>query len=661
MHATLSTERFFYFVGGEQCGDLTVTHHDEHGLEADFAVSNNGRGAKLRETLHFDEKALPVEWTVEGTSLMGGAVHERLTRDGDTQTWASQAEDGTHTGEHKLYLPADSSPYATWVAARAALTAGGTVATLPSGQVRVQRLRRTELDGAEGSTPVDVYVVQGTRLIPDYVLADAQQRLIACLSIGSDLLVRAGFQDQHRALAAIEAELTRTHLEQVQTRIRHRFDSPVRIRDVRVFDPERLTLTEPMSVTVFRGRITTVEPDAQATSVPDETLIDAAGGTLLAGLHDMHAHVRPIDGLFYLAAGVTTVRDMGNMNDALVPLTDRWDAGITAGPTVVPSGFIEGRSEHSALLGIIPDTLDEALDAVRQYAARGYHQIKIYNSMNPDWVPDLAVEAHRLGLRVVGHIPAFTTPNRMIEAGYDEITHVNQLMLGWLLEDGEDTRTPLRLTAMARAKDLELESEAVQRTLTQMKERNIGLDTTAVIVERLMLSRARTVLPADEPFLSHMPPGYQRQRRRTFVPFKSQDDLRAYDESFPKVLQVMKLLHDHGIALWPGTDDSTGFSVHRELELYVQAGLTPAEVLRIATRDCAAHLGLGHSHGSIERGKQASFLLVDGDPLADIRAIRNIRMVAKGGDFYYPQEIYTELGIEPFSPPPAVMSPEHPV
>ncbi|MFF3501105.1 amidohydrolase family protein [Streptomyces sp. NPDC003247] len=646
------TEHFAYYAAGERCGDLTVTPGAPGRLTLDFAVSNNGRGARLHEEIDLDDSHLPLRWSIDGTSLMGAAVSERFTTDGATRSWTSQADEGSDTGEGGLYLPADSSPYTRWIAARAALTADGTVPALPSGTVTAERLSHPGPDTP--GDPLEVYVVRGIGLSAEYVLTDSGQRLVAWLGADGELLVRDHHTDAFDAFARLEADLTRTHLRQVQARIRHRYDRPVRIRDVRVFDPESLTLTAPRSVTFHRGRITTVEPEEQAVPVEGEIVVDGDGGTLLAGLHDMHAHVSPTVGLFYLAAGVTTVRDMGNANDVLLPLADQWDAGELAGPTVVPSGFIEGRSPHSALLGIIPDTLEEGLDAVRWYAAHGYHQIKIYNSMNPDWVPALADEAHRLGLRVTGHIPAFTTPDRMIEAGYDEITHVNQLMLGWLLDDGEDTRTPLRLTALARARDLDLDGEAVRQTLKTMKDRGIGLDTTAVIVERLMLSRARTVLPADAPFLSHMPAGYQRQRKRTFVPSRTADDLRAYDDSFPKVLEVIKLLHDHGVPLWPGTDDITGFTVHRELELYVEAGLTPAEVLRIATRDCARHLGLGHSHGSVERGRHASFLLVDGDPLTDISAVRDIRMVVKDGDVYFPQEIYTELGIAPFAEAPRV-------
>jgi len=258
---------------------------------------------------------------------------------------------------------------------------------------------------------------------------------------------------------------------------------------------------------------------------------------------------------------------------------------------------------------------------------------------------------------VAGFLLGHVDEQSLIEDGYDEITHLNQLMLGWLLSDGEDSRTPLRVTAMDRAKDLDLTSPRVQRTVKLMRDNHIGLDTTAVILERLLLSRARTVLDADAPYLSHMPIGYQRYRRRTYLPFSDQTELDAYDASFRTLVDVMTMLHDSGIDLWPGTDDDTGFTLHRELELYVAAGLTPATVLRRASYDCAKHLGLGHSHGSIERNKVASFLLVDGDPTTDISAIRNIRMVVKNGDIYFPQDIYAELGIEPFVEPPTVTAP----
>lgn len=660
---SVRVETFDIFSEGSRIGAISATC-DADSIQLEFGVFNNGRGAKLTERLRLGADHVPLEWRIMGTSLMGGAVDETLTTTGHRQSWRSQADEGVdEDAAIKLYLAADTSPFALWVYARAALDAGGSIGAIPAGSVRAESVRRVSLaDGGSGQD-IDVVAVTGATLTPQYVLLDSERRLVGVAG-GSlqgglpEMTVRDDVAPQLVRLSALVTELMYEHLEQIQRKVLHRYGLPVRFSNVRIFDPSTQALTEAMSVSVFRGKITVVQPQPLAVTVPDEVVVDGAGGVLVAGLHDMHSHVNGWSGLFYIAAGVTSVRDMGNYNEMLMDLMPRFAAGTVAGPTVVPSGFIEGKSDFSAKLGVIPETLEQALEAVRSYGARGYHQIKIYNSMNPDWVKPMAAEAHRLGMRSVGHIPAFTTPDRMIEDGYDEVTHINQLMLGWLLAEGEDTRSPLRLTAMARSVDLDLSSERVQHTVRLMQDKRIGLDTTAVILERLMLSRARTVTAGDAPYLDHMPVSYRRLRKRTYVPYADEAELDAYTKSFSKLLDVMSLLKDRHIRLWPGTDDGTGFTLHRELELYVAAGMTPPEVLRIATLDCAEHLGLGHSHGSIERGKSASFILLEGDPTSDISAVRNIRAVVKDGDVYFPSEIYTQLNITPFVPPPTVSVPE---
>lgn len=382
--------------------------------------------------------------------------------------------------------------------------------------------------------------------------------------------------------------------------------------------------------------------------------MDGEGGTLVPGLHDMHSHSTLQSGLFYLAAGVTSTRDMGNENSFLLHLIQQINAGEVCGPRITPNGFLEGKSPYSARTGFVADSLADALRDVRWYADRGYFQIKIYNSMNPDWVKPIADEAHRLGMAVTGHIPAFDTPDRAIGDGYNEITHINQLMLGWLLKPGEDTRTPLRLTAMARAATLDLSSAPVQYTVALMKANHIAHDPTAVIVERLMLSRAGTVQPGNVDYLDHMPIAYQRYRRRTFVPIHSQVEDKQYREAFTKVIETLRMLHQNGIPLLPGTDDGTGFTLPREIELYTKAGMTPAEALRAATLTPEEYLGHADELGTIERGKIADFFLIAGDPTKDIRAIKFARMVSRGNAIYFPSEIYQALSIKPFASPPAI-------
>ena len=121
------------------------------------------------------------------------------------------------------------------------------------------------------------------------------------------------------------------------------------------------------------------------------------------------------------------------------------------------------------------------------------------------------------------------------------------------------------------------------------------------------------------------------------------------------MLDTLKLLHDAGIRILPGTDDGTGFTVHRELELYAKAGIPNEDVLRIGTSGPAEYFGHGDDLGTIKPGKLADFVLVKGNPLEDLSAIRNGRMVVKDGDVYFPSEIYEALSIEPFTEAPSLV------
>ncbi|MCD7099241.1 amidohydrolase family protein [Stenotrophomonas sp. MMGLT7] len=637
---------------GEVVGHLQVDG-DERRQHVRYAVDNNGRGPKHEEILELDAGGMPLSWTVKGSSLMGGEVDERYRWHAGRAQWTSAADAGEAAAARPgLYALNDASPWASAVYARVLLDAsGGTLPVLPGGELRLQRLRQMQVGAGAKAVAVTVYRLGGLSLAPSYLMLDARRRLFAEFT-PEDIAVRGGYEDQAPALLRLAGELEIEHARELQRRLAHTGAEPLRIANVRVFDPREGRLGPPVSVLVREGRIAAIEAGAGVAARPGERVYDGEGGTLIPGLHDMHSHTTLSSGLWYLAAGVTSTRDMGNDNDFLLDLVPRIEAGEIAGPRIVRNGFLEGRSPYSARNGFIPATLPEALEDVRWYKRHGYWQIKIYNSMDPDWVPAIAAEAHRLGMTVTGHIPAFATPERMIEAGYDELTHVNQLMLGWLLRPDEDTRTPLRLTAMARAGSLDLDAPQVRRTLALMKQREIPLDPTAVILERLMLSRARQVGEGDAAYLAHMPIGYQRYRKRTFVPGLTPELDRDYRRSFDTILALLKRLHDQGTRLLPGTDDTTGFTVLRELELYAKAGIEPAEVLRLGTLGCEEYLGRAGQLGTIEPGRRADFVLLAGDPVEDISAIRQARMVVKDTQMYFPEEIYRALGVVPFAPAP---------
>jgi hypothetical protein len=292
---------------------------------------------------------------------------------------------------------------------------------------------------------------------------------------------------------------------------------------------------------------------------------------------------------------------------------------------------------------------------VRWYAARGFAQVKVYNSVPPEWVAPIAAEAHRLGMRVAGHVPAFSSSPRVVRDGYDEVTHINQLLLSFLIDtDTEDTRTPFRFTALGlRLAKLSLEDVRLRQLIAEMKRDSVGHDPTIATFQSLLLARAGTVTPVDAPWLDHAPGPIQRSRKTAQLDIKGDED-SLYRASSDKLRSVLKLLFDDGITLVPGTDDVPGFMLHSELEEWQHAGIPPRDVLRLATLGAAEHLGLGAELGSITRGKRADLVLVPGDPTKNVSLLRQARMVMKDGVVFFPDEIHRAIGVRPFgSRPPS--------
>ncbi|WP_339825885.1 amidohydrolase family protein [uncultured Arenimonas sp.] len=654
--ARAQDERFSVIAGETRVGHL-VASTSANRVEIDFDYKNNGRGPTLAESLEFGAAGLPVAWTVSGSTTFGSKVDERFEWAADKATWRDSTGPGeAATDLPKLYISQSASPWALGLYARLLLADGDrTLPTLPAGQVSLAA-GDTLLVG-EGDTRIDVrtYTLSGLDLNPDYVLLDARNQLFAYASPGL-VVVREGYESEAPRLRKLAADLGAARLESIQRETAKTFDGPLRFRNVRLFDPTARALTEPVSVVVHAGQIAGVQPvDAPVT--PGETVVEGEGGTLVPGLYEMHSHTSQDGAILNLAAGITSVRDMGNDQDRLAALIRRIEAGEIAGPRVHRSGFIEGRSPFSSNNGRLVESEADALDAVRWYAARGFHQVKLYNSMKPEWSVAAAAEAHRLGLRVSGHVPAFSNADAMIEAGYDELTHINQIMLGWVLEDGEDTRTLLRLTALKRLAGLDLDSARVQRTLDLIEENGVAVEPTIAIHENLLLNQDGQVPRGLADVFGHLPVGAQRNARRAWADMSAPGDAEAYSLAYDTLMDTLRKMRERGVLLIPGTDLGGSYHFHRELELFTQLGYSPAEVLKLATLDMARYLGEDQQSGSIERGKRADFFLVPGDPTADLKAIKSIRAVVKDGVLYLPSEIHPHFGIRPFTEAPRLLHP----
>lgn len=654
-----TTENFSVVFGGRSVGHVVA---DTRGTETrvDFNVKNNGRGPTMAETLRVDAGGLPVDWKLSGATTFGSRVQERFVRKGARAEWNDSTGKGSASPPATaVYVAQSGSPWSAGVYARALLRApGNSLPALPGGTLHLDKGEDLVVQGADGPLTVTHYDLSGIDLTPTMLLLDSAGGLFAVVH-PSSVVVRQGYEGEEARLRKLASDWVTARLVAIEHDIAHHYAAPVRIRNVRVYDPEQQRLSEPVSVVVYGREISAVEPPDSA-ATPGEVTIDGGGGTLIAGLHEMHAHLSQEGALLNLLAGVTTVRDMGNDNAVLDRLVARIEHGEIGGPRVIRSGFVEGRSPFSANNGFVVDSEAQALDAVRWYGARGYWQIKIYNSMNPAWVPAVVKEAHALGMRVAGHIPAFATADQMIEAGYDELTHINQFVLGWVIGPGEDTRTLFRLTALKRLKDLDLKAPNVQHTIDLMVEKSLAIDPTLAIHEALTHNRDGQVPDGDVDYFDHMPIGWRRDAMQAMADTSAPGDDEAYRAAFQKLLAVVSQLHDRGVFIVFGTDLGGSFTLHRELELYQQAGMTVPEILRRATLDAARYLGQDQRLGSIAKGKLADFFLVPGDPLKDLKAIKTIQLVAKDGVFYFPGEAYPRLGIQPFIAPPPLQLPVAP-
>lgn len=650
----LEIQSFSVLFGGTKVGAAKVVIEGKD-YTVDFEINNNGRGAKKQESLTLNDSGVPLAWTIEGVTTFGNEIDENFSVSDGIASWSAAAGAGSAAfSDDLVYINQDASPYSTYVYAKALLNdADMAMPALPSGTLRLRKLDVMSLAGISQTVEATVYALSGISLDPDYLAIDAQQRLIAIMS-PRGTMIRQGFEAEDTRLRDRAAALNADRFEDIASRVTHKYDKPVRIRNVRVFDPLSLSLSAPKSVVVSGEKIIAID-DLGTQGAIDEVAIDGAGGSLIPGLFEMHGHMSDNDALLNVMAGVTSVRDTGNEIDVLDSLIEKIEANTLIGPRITKSGFIEGKSEFSNATGEMAETQEQAVQLVRDFAERGdYFQIKIYSSVKGEWVPAMAAEAHKLGLRVAGHIPAFSNADQMIAAGYDEITHINQVMLGWVLDLDEDTRTLYRITGMKRFVGLDLSSSKVQKTLNAMVDNNIVLDPTLVIHELGLTGRNGETRTGALDYIENMPIGVQRDAKSALLNVADAKEDADYRLAFDKIIETLTLMHQKGILIVPGTDLGGAFELHREMELFQQLGMSTAEVLRRASYDMANYLGRGDDLGSIEVGKLADFFLVPGNPIEDLKAIKTISLVSRGGDFYFPTEVYPEFGIKPFTTMPTV-------
>lgn len=638
---------------GEKAGQLIIVPEGD-ALKVEFSYRDNGRGPDYLETLRLDASGALVEYEISGKSTFGAPVAERYVRSAAEARWESMVDEGSAPNDGPAgYLPVEHSPLMLALLAKQALAyPEGRLDMLPDGEVEVKKL--VSLPAEADGPAVALYALNGLDLNPQYLWLtdDREQSLFAVVYPGYFALMPEGSETRIAALETAQLEAEDRWLEAVAKRSAHRLAEPIVIRNARVFDAGNAVLGSLQDVYVQRGRIAALRP-AGSPSMQPGTVIDAQGRTLLPGLFDMHAHESQMSAPLQIAGGVTTSRDMGNDNLTLDDLAHRVDDGSRLGARIIPLGYIEGRSEFSSRGGFVVASVDEAKQVAEWYAQRGMLQLKLYNSFKPEWVAPLADFAHGIGLRVSGHVPAFMRAEEAVRAGYDELTHINQVMLNFLVQPGDDTRTLKRFyRILESAHALDLQSPEVLAFVDLLKARGTVVDPTLAVFEDMYQRQGQTH-PSYAAVSANLPAVVQRSLKKSSFDV-TDANAAQYQASFDKMGAFVAQMHRAGIPLVAGTDAIPGFTLHRELELYTRYGIPAAEALKIATYNGAKYTGTLDRLGTIEVGKLADLVLIDGDPLADITALRRPMLTMKEGVVYYPSEIYPQFDVQPFTAKPSV-------
>ena len=633
------------FIQGNPAGTQTVQTEPGGAVRAEYSYNDRGRGDHIIATWKINAAGVPTEYEGRGNDYMKASVEERFEMKNGRASWKNRSEQGEQAvaGE-AFYLPMNAPPEFQGVLARALLKAPNhKLALLPAGEATIEEAGKVTLPSGKGE--LIQYRITGLGFSPQSIWL-ARDGTAASVSSWFSV-VPDGWEAATPQLQTAQEKTDAAWSERMARALARKPSGDLLIRNARLFDPRDLGVTVGTSVLIRGDRIVRVGPDADVKPSGNAEIIDAHGRFLMPGLWDNHQHFGDVDGALDLANGVTGSRDMANDTDTFLQRVARFDDGRELGPRVLKAGIIDGTGELAGPTKMRVDTAEQAIQDVDWYADHGYVQMKIYSSIKPELVPIIADRAHARGMRVSGHVPAFMSARQFVEGGADEIQHLNFIELNFLYPEVKETRNRDRFIKVAEhAREFTPDKPEVRDFIDFLKHHHTVLDPTMNVFEALFCGDPTAVTPGLEEIVPRFPAQVRRSMRSGALEVPP-DKTAAYREAFPAMLRLLKALHDAGVTMIPGTDALAGYTLHHELELYARAGIPVAEVLRMATLTPALVMGVNKDLGLVAPGKLADMVLIDGDPTKDIRDIRKITTVIKGGKVYDPVAIEKALGIAP--------------
>jgi len=632
---------------GNKAGVETSKRNPDGSLRYYYEFNDRGRGPKITETVLVDAQGLPTEIRSSGNDYEKAPVDEHFSLKDSTASWKNRSEEGSRSNARRaFYASISGAPEESALLARALLAAGGRLSLLPEGEASIEK-RGTQQVSANGQTRTVVqYAIGGLDFTPDPVWLDGDGTFFAVASPWFTV-IREGWESAADALIKAQDEFANRRSAELAKRLAHKPSGTLAIVHANLFDTETATVKPYATVVITGDRITNVSTDPNYKVPQGAELIDAKGKMLMPGLWDCHVHLGPNDGLLNMAAGVTQVRDMANDIDMLGAMTRRFDEGTEIGPRVLKAGFVDGRGPYQGPTKVFADNVEEAKADIDRYVQLGYVQIKVYSSLKPELVAPIAKMTHEHGLRLSGHVPAFMSAQQFIEAGADEMQHMNFVFLNFMFDRVKDTRARARFTEVgAHAAEIDPASPQVQAFIHLMQEHHTVLDPTLAIFEGMFTDRPGKMAVGYAAVADRLPAQIRRGFFYGGIEVPEGMDQR-YRDSFTQMKKMLKTMYDAGIPIVAGTDALAGFTLHRELEVYVDAGIPAPKVLQLDTLGAARVMKRDKEEGSIAPGKLADMILIDGDPSRNISDIRKIVTTIKGGVVYQNAQLDEALGVKP--------------
>src|SRR3954470_17502142 len=596
-------------------------------LTSDFDFTDRGGRVQLAATLRTRADYTPLSFKAAGKSYRFVNVDSDVRIEGDAAIVKADGVEARVGVTAPFYTVDGYAPFAAQMLLLRYWKLHGeprvlrTVPGLPANDVAIEARGRDAIHVGSEVIRLNQYVIDGVVWGRETVWLDDRDTLAAAITRAGGLSFEAVREDLEPALVGFVERATRDRiadLEGITRRMPLLNSGTYAMTGATIVDGTGRAATPDGVILVRDGRIADVGPRSAVTIPSGVPSVAVDGKTIVPGLWDMHTHVTQIEWApAYLAAGVTTVRDMGNEFEFLVPLRDALAAGRVLGPRIVAAGLIDGGGPNA--FGVYyAATPAEATQAVAKYHDAGFQQIKIYSLVTPPIVEAICREAHRLGMTVTGHVPSGMTIEQAAAAGMDQIAHL-----------------PIRGEA---------DSDEVKKTIAFLRDRKTVVDPTQSWNE-LLGHAAGTPIAAFQPGVAKIPPPLNRVFSNAGAAGIDAATARARLE---RGLRIVKALHDAGVPIVAGTDEGIpGHSVHREIELYVEAGLTPMAALQAATIVSARAMKMDAELGTIERGKRADMVVLNANPLESIRNIRSVRWTISDGRVYDAPALWQSVRFQP--------------